>query len=96
MRPVDYSLVTADKGLALITVPDLDEEGSVYLADFKDTHALAFQEWFLGLGADGMVRLGGHPIRMTDGVWYITEDEAKSREQDIVVTREDLRLAPIK
>lgn len=94
MRRVDWSLVTADKGLALLTIPDLEDGAEVYLADFRDSQALAYNGQFLGMSPEGWVKLGGHPIRMIDGVWYVTELESK--EEDIRVTPENLQLIPIK
>ena len=59
-----------------MTVPRLGPEGDLYFADFKDTQALGFKktQHFIGLSKNRGLRLGGHPLRMVDGVWYITED----------------------
>ena len=65
-----------DRGLALLTIPKINKTGEMYLADFKDTQALAFAKTkhFLGMSKTRGIRLGGHPLRMVDGIWYVTED----------------------
>ena len=83
-----------DRGLALLTTDDIPG-GSLYLADFKDTHALVFSKTghFLGISEDRGVRLGGHPLRMMDGIWYITEDQKIGETMtDLVVEPEALEL----
>lgn len=88
-----------DKGLALLTTDDLDGPGEIYLADFKDIRALMFLETrhFLGLSKARGVRLGGHPLRLIDGVWYITEDiEVSKQITDLKVSIDLIGLELIK
>jgi len=83
----------------MVTVPDLEGLGDMYLADFKDSQALAFKKTnhFLGLSRNRGIRLGRHPLRMIDGVWYITEDpEAKMAIQDLQISHEALCLRIIR
>ncbi len=83
--------------MALLTVPDFIGTGEMYLADFRDTTALAYKKTkhFLGLTRTRGVRLGGHPLRMIDGVWYITED-VSLRLEDLQISHEALCLQPIR
>jgi hypothetical protein len=76
VQPIDWSLISDDRGLALMTVARISATGEMYLADFKDTQALAYgkTKHFIGLSKTRGLRLGGHPLRMVDGLWYITED----------------------
>ena len=96
MRPIDWGMVSDDKGLALVTIRSFSDTGEMYLADFKDTQALAYKETrhFLGLSKNRGVRLGGHPLRMIDGIWYITEDTEFGLE-DLQISHEELCLQPI-
>jgi hypothetical protein len=97
VRKIDWSFVTEDRGLALMTVSDLTGDGEMYLADFKDTSALAYKKTrhFIGLSRERGLRLGGHPLRMIDGVWYITED-TDSKVEDLQVSHEALMLQLIR
>ncbi len=97
MRRIDWAFVTKDKGLALMTVPDLAGNGEMYLADFRDTQALGYRatKHFVGLSKTRGLRLGGHPLRMIDGVWYITED-TQTGVQDLQVSDEAFCLQPIR
>ena len=99
MRSVNWNIISDDIGLALITVPDFSWTGDVFLADFNDTKALAYKKTkhFLGLSKHRGVRLGGHPLRMVDGVWYITEDlEISETIQDVQISCETLSLQLIR
>ena len=76
-----------------MTVPRLGPEGEMYLADFKDTQALGLKKTrhFIGLSKSRGLRLGGHPLRMVDGVWYITEDTS-ANTADLQISHEALCL----
>ena len=80
-----------------MTVPRIAPTGEMYLADFKDTQALAFKKTrhFIGLTRTRGLRLGGHPLRMVDGVWYITED-ASVQVEDLQISHEALCLQLIR
>lgn len=71
----------------------------MYLADFRDTTALAYQKTrhFLGLSRNRGIRLGKHPLRMIDGVWYLTEDpESLMQIQDLQISHKELCLQLIR
>ena len=98
MRDISPDFVSDDRGLAVLTTDDPDG-GSLYLADFRDTHALILSETgnFLGLTESRGIRLGKHPLRMMDGVWYATEDAgAAARMPDLEVSPGMLELALIR
>jgi len=99
MRPINWELIPEDAGLVLITTPVIPGDGSVFIADFKDTKALVYKKTgnFLGLSKTRGVRLGGYPLRMVDGVWYIEEDlEANKNIQDLQISHETLCLQLIR
>ena len=99
MRPIDWNLISEDKGLALITVPVLPGTGEVYLADFRDNKALAYKKTgnFLGLSKTRGVRLGNYPLRMIDGIWYLIEDlEIAKTILDLQISHESLCLKLIR
>jgi hypothetical protein len=93
MRKFDWDLVSDDRGLALLTVPSITKIGEMHLADFRDTKALAYKntQHFLGISKNRGIRLGGHPLRMIDGVWYIEEDRMTGVE-DLQISHESLCL----
>jgi hypothetical protein len=97
VRRIDWALVSDDRGLALMTIPDLAGDGEMYLADFRDTQALAYKttKHFIGLSKMRGLRLGSHPLRMIDGVWYITED-TQTGVEDLQVSDEAFCLQPIR
>ena len=97
MRKFTWDLVLDDRGLALLTVPKINKTGEMYLADFKDTQALAFKQTkhFIGISKSRGIRLGGHPLRMVDGVWYVTEDNMTGIE-DLQISHEALCLQLIR
>jgi hypothetical protein len=97
VRPIDWNLVSDDRGLALLTVPILSATGPMYLADFKDLRALAFKKTrnFIGLSRNRGVRLGGYPLNMVDGIWYVTED-LEAKVQDLQISHEMLCLQLIR
>jgi len=59
-----------------VTIPDLLDDISLQMADFKDDYALVFKKTgsYLGLTLSRGVRLGKGPARMVNGIWYIDED----------------------
>jgi hypothetical protein len=87
------NFVSDDRGLALVTTDDMEHGGQMYLADFKDTRALALSktQQFLGLSRNRGIRLGGHPLQMIDGIWYITEDRSAMVE-DLQISHKELCL----
>lgn len=75
MKKIDWEIVPDDGTMVLLTVPDLLDDMPLYMADFKDDHALMFKETghLIGLTFSRGVRLGKNPF-MVNGVWFIEED----------------------
>ncbi len=99
MRPIDQIFLDDKKGLALLTAREIVESNQIMLADFRDTHALVYKKTghFIGLSLTRGIRLGGHPIQMIDGVWYITEDpKAQKGHENASVTPDMLAMGLIK
>lgn len=99
MRQIDWGVVPSDNMMVLLTVPDLMDGVSFQVADFKDSHAVAYTKTgnFLGLNRSGGIRLGKPPIEMIDGIWYLQEDlKAQQAHPDLEISAADiaLRLIP--
>jgi hypothetical protein len=97
VRPFSWDFIRDDQGLSLLTVPRITAAGTMYLADFKDMQALAYKETkhFIGVSKTRGLRLGGHPLRLVDGLWYITED-LEVAIRDLQISHEALCLQPIR
>jgi hypothetical protein len=80
-----------------MTIESFDGSGEMYIADFRDSQALGYTttKHFVGLSKTHGLRLGGHPLRMVDGLWYITEDTTTTI-QDLQVSDEAFCLRPIR
>ena len=85
MKAFDYDLLPRE-GLALLTVPEIDGTGEMYLADFRDQRVLVFKPTghFLGFSKERGIRLCKGPASMIDGMWTAVEDvEAARRFPDV-------------
>lgn len=96
MRDFDWKYVPA-KGLVLLTAVDLDS--SVCIADFRDTHAIAYKKsgGFIGQSWTGGMRLGRLPLHLVDGIWYMLEDgKSQSEHSEILLNPQSviLRIIP--
>ncbi len=100
MRPIDWTLIgDGNQSMLLLTAGEISESGPMFVADFKDTHALVFKKTknWLGLTKGRGVRFGKKPIRLINGVWYVTEDStAQSGNENVELRPELLSLEPIK
>lgn len=97
MRPFDWGLVP-DAGLVLLTVAEVSDESLVCVADFRDTHALAYvpTNAFMGQSRTRGMRLGKLPLQMRDGIWFMEEDlEVPDEHSEVRLRSELVRLRPI-
>lgn len=77
MRKVDWKIVPEDNiHLILMTVQDVIPSAKMFMADFKDSFALAFRNsgHYIGLSNSDGLQLGVKP-KMVDGIWIITLDD---------------------
>jgi len=92
MKVFSYDLLP-DRGLAVLTAPDIDGSGPMYLADFRDSQVLIFKPsgHFLGFSRERGVLLCKGPLRMQDGLWTANPDEqANSSHTDVQLKAETL------
>jgi len=104
MRDFDWKYVP-QTGLVLLTVPEISKDVQVQIADFRDTHALAYAPsgGFIGyshkgseLGVPGSMRLGKTPLHLVDGIWFMFEDEkGQQAHQHVLLKLELLILKPL-
>lgn len=90
MRDFDLKLVPAE-GLALMTAPDVDG-GPMYVADFRDSHALVYRATghFVGFSRRKGLKLGRRPLRMVNGIWIMDEYSGDLRGHEHVELRPEL------
>lgn len=71
---------------------EVDEGYPMCIADFRDTHGLAFTKsgGFVGWSMTGGMRLGRPPFHLVDGVWYMHEDTKGQTEHPEVQLRPGL------
>lgn len=103
MKPFDWKYVP-EKGLVLLTVAEVIQDTEVSIADFRDTHALAFKKnggfigWSRhGAGGDGAMQLGKLPLHLVNGIWYMNEDfEAQEQYANVQleISMLELKLIP--
>lgn len=81
MQSIDWDVVPDDGTMVLLTVPDILDDITLCMADFKDDYALIFKKTgsYLGLTLTRGVRLGKGPAKMINGIWYINEDQNLQR-----------------
>lgn len=89
MKEFGYELLPVN-GFALLTVPDIDGHGRMYLADFRDSQVLIFKPSgnFLGFSKEKGIRLCRGPMSMVNGIWVVQEDKSA------VESYKDIRLTP--
>ena len=82
--------------MAVLTTADLDPDGKIFIADFRDIHLLTYEGHILGLTKTRGVRFGKRPLTMTDGVWYAQEDfKAQDGHDNVRIDHTHLTLEPI-
>jgi hypothetical protein len=91
MRDFDWKFVPV-KGLVLLTVQEISIHSPVFIADHRDTHALAYTPTggFIGQSLRNGMRLGKVPLRLIDGIWYMAEDEDSQRSHTAIQLSPDL------
>lgn len=79
MRGFEWKYVP-ESGLVLLTMQDVHPDVPIQIADFRDTHALAFRPsgGFVGQSRSGMKL--GRALKMVDGVWYMSDDVKSQQE----------------
>lgn len=77
MRDIDWNKVPEEPWTVLLTSEEISENSKIYIADFRDTHALFHgkSQKFVGLNKNGHMKLGVMPISLIDGIWYLKEDQ---------------------
>lgn len=85
MKPFDYSLLPQE-GAAVLTVRELDGEGPMCLADFRDTQVLKYKPTghYIGYVLDQGIRLCQGPLKMVNGLWVARVDEEANRKHQNV------------
>ena len=97
MKDFDASLLP-DTGCAVLTVPEIGADGPMYLADFRDVHVLTYRPTghFIGFSPERGLTLCKGPLRMVNGIWTATEDEAaRKSHHDVRLGAELLDLRPV-
>lgn len=79
-------------GCAVMTAPDIDGTGPMYLADFRDVQVLVYRPTghFIGFSAIRGIRLCKGPLKMVEGIWTAREDEDAARSHVDVRLGQDL------
>ena len=97
MRNIDWKRVPDFPGMVLLTSLEVSPSSKVMMADFRDDKALFHEKSgkYVGLSSDGKMRLGGKPLHMVDGLWYLHVDQ-KSCDANPNVPANTMTLAGIR
>lgn len=96
MRVIEWNKVPDYPGMVLLTSEEVNSSSKIMMADFRDDKALFHEKSgrYVGLSSDGRMRLGGKPLHMIDGLWYLYVDP-KACETNPDLPAKDLVLTGI-
>ena len=96
MKSIDWKLVPEKGNMVALTVPEITEDGDLYMADFKDVRILVFKKTgsYLGITKTRGIRLGKkQSLHMISGIWYVEEDlENQAKYENFTLSPDSISL----